>query len=70
MSLPKTIRLGAASLVRSAGTLRMFPAPTRKTGTKPSVPVVSAQQTIENAWAQAGRYLNKWLPEKSPEKSG
>lgn len=59
MSLPKTIRLGATSLARSAQTLRLYPAPARKTGTKPNAPVISARQTMENAWARVAECLNK-----------
>lgn len=69
MSLLRILRLGVASLARSAQTLRLFP-PRAEKKPNPPAPVVSAQQTIRNAWDRAGGYLNKWLPEKSPEKSG
>ena len=53
----------------SAQTLRLFP-PRAEKKPNPPAPIVSAQQTIRNAWDRADGYLNKWLPEKSPEKSG
>lgn len=69
ISFLRILRIGTDSLARSAQTLRLFP-PRAEKKPNPPAPIVSAQQTIRNAWDRAGGYLNKWLPEKSPEKSG
>ncbi len=64
MSLPKTIRLGAASLARSAQTLRLVPLRATRTPIQAPRPVVPAQQTFNNAWLSAQNHLSRAVQEQ------
>lgn len=63
MSLPKTIRLGAASLARSAQTFRLVPLHATRTRIQSPRPVVPAQQTFNNAWLSAQNHLARAVNE-------